>query len=112
MTAKAYVHPDIGETVTAIGGRYNLTAEHTLEVNGRKILFFTGCALYDTTCCGAGGCGYAVVPGFVERYRSSVDSEGRTVSLVAPVTGERIRRIVTKEIKRRVPVQHVNFLES
>ena len=112
MTPLAFAHPDLGETVTAIGGHYNLTEEHTLEVEGRKILVFSGYALYDTTCCGTGGCGYAVVPGFVKRYRCRVDSEGRTVSMVAPVTGERLRRVVTRVIKDRMPVQHVNFLES
>jgi hypothetical protein len=112
MTPLAYAHPELGETVTAIGGHYKLIEEHAMEVEGRKLLFFTGYALYDTSCCGTGGCGYAVVPGFVEHHRSRENDGGRPVSMVSPVTGERLRRNVIKAIKARVPVQHVNFLES
>ena len=77
-----YVHRDLGQTVTAIGGHYHFDREAQLAFRGRPVLYLSGYALYDSTCCGAGGCGYALVQGFVEKWKYRNDSEGFPISRV------------------------------
>jgi len=83
---REFVHPVLGEDVTAIGGRYCLTKEARLIHNGREVLYLIGYGSVDTSCCGVGGCIYALVPGYVVSYRIRRDREiSRDISLVEPV---------------------------
>ena len=66
---KDFVHPDLGREVTAIGGYYVFDREIRLPYNGREILYFVGYAVLDSSCCGAGGCAYVFVPGFIIQWK-------------------------------------------
>ena len=107
-----YTHPVIGKKVTAIGGHYIVAAEKKLLFKGRELLYFVGCAAYDTTCCGAGGCGYALVPGFLQQHACKKDSAGNTLSEIEPVRGKGLRQEITRRIKKCAPVQQVIFPEA
>ncbi|MDP7111772.1 MAG: hypothetical protein QGH45_07405 [Myxococcota bacterium] len=61
ISAERYVHEPLDTEVTAVAGHYVLTREERLEVGGRELLYVLGHAIFDTSCCGMGGCGYALV---------------------------------------------------
>lgn len=107
-----FVHPRLGETITAIGGHYAFTKEARLTLDGREILYLVGYGAVDTSCCGMGGCIYAVVPGYVRTSHTETRSaDVRTISLVEPVE-EETRKAVAAALKEKEGVMQVHFLSA
>lgn len=104
-----FVHPALGDEVRAIGGGYALLEEHSLSLGGHELLYLLGAAQLDTSCCGAGGCGFALVAGFVVAYHARHDASGRPVSVVEPVTDESMRRQLAAHLMQETRVQEVQF---
>jgi hypothetical protein len=105
-----FAHPPLGEEVEAISGRFVLNREGTLTLQGREVLYLVGYGVFDTSCCGTGGTGYALVPGFFIKKRHRINDAGAEVSLVEPVRGEGLRGEIERIIKERENVPQVNFL--
>jgi hypothetical protein len=108
-TAKDFVHFEIDEEVRAIGGQYTLTKEVRLPFEGREVLYITGYAVFDTSCCGSGGCGYAIVPGFIREWKISMDKNNRPVSRVEPIVDPQMQKALRNLIQNREMVQEVRF---
>ena len=104
-----YVHQDLHQQITAIGGHYVLMKEARLPYQGRKVLYLVGHAAYDTSCCGPGGCAYAVVPGFVRSWQSSHTDEGRPISQIDPVREPGMQKEIRSLLERIETVQQVVF---
>jgi hypothetical protein len=109
-TLQDYVHRELDEEVAAVGGRYTLTAEFRLPFGHREVLYLLGWALFDTACCGAGGCSYAFVPGFIVDWKTSRNGEGLEVSLVEPIRDPSVQDAVRLLIEGKQIVQQVTFL--
>ena len=105
-----FSHPQLNERVTAIGGSYILLKEVRLPFDGEDLLYLIGAAIFDTTCCGAGGCAYALVPGFVRQWKYKSDENGRPVSQVSPVAGDRLREKIKAVILKKESVHQVDFI--
>jgi hypothetical protein len=105
-----YVHRGLDEEVAAIGGRYTLTAEDRLPFGHREVLYLLGWAVFDTTCCGAGGCSYAFVPGFIVGWKTRRNGDGQEVSLVEPIRDPSMQEAVRLLIEEKETVQQVTFL--
>ncbi len=105
-----FSHPELNVQVTAIGGSYFMLKEERLNINGEELLYLIGTAIFDTTCCGTGGCAYALVPGFVREWRYRKDANGRPVTRVRPASEERIRKKIREMIFKIESVHQVNFL--
>jgi hypothetical protein len=106
---RRYVHQELNQEITAIGGHYALTKEVRLPFRGREVLYLVGCAVVDTSCCGAGGCAYALVPGFILEWKSQTDGDGLAVSRVEPIRDEAIQREIGRLIEKAEPVHQVTF---
>jgi hypothetical protein len=106
---RKFVHPRLNLQVKAIGGRYVLLKEDRLSLEGEEVLFLTGVAVFDSTCCGSGGCSYAIVPGFVRKWKYQTDHEGNPVSLVSPVPEGPAREKIKTMILNKEPVYQVDF---
>ena len=104
-----YVHPGLDQQITAIGGHYVLVKEVRLPFHGREILYLVGHAAFDTTCCGPGGCAYALVPGFVASWHSSQTEDGLAVSQIEPVDDAGTQNKIRRLIERSETVQQVMF---
>jgi len=107
---KEYSHPELNTQVTAIGGSYLLVKEVQLSFEGETILYLIGSAIFDTTCCGVGGCAYALVPGIVRKWKFKTDSTGRPVSMILSIFGQNMKEKIKKLILKKEPVHQVNFL--
>lgn len=93
-----FLHQELGQEVVAVGGYYELVREARFSLGERDVLYLVGHAAFETTCCGVGGCAYALVPGFVVCWKDKLDEEGHAVSLV-----ERIRdQAVQQEVRRHI----------
>ena len=108
-TALPYVHHSLNQPVTAIGGHYVLVKEVRLPYRGREVLYLVGHAAFDTSCCGPGGCAYALVPGFVARWQSSRTADGLPVSEIEPVRDPGTQNDIRRLIEKRETVQQVTF---
>jgi len=105
-----YIHPALNEQVTAIGGSYVFTTEQIVACEDKRILVLTGYAVLDSTCCGAAGCAYALVPGIIAQYRSGRDAAGRWQSRVRPIRDAAVRDSIRSMILARRQVHQVQFL--
>jgi hypothetical protein len=104
-----YTHPTLGEEIRAAGGHYVIAAEKRLPFQGREVLVATGYAMVDSSCCGLGGCGFALVPGYVTRWRGAQNQQGKIMSDTEPVREEREKAALRRLILASENVQQVNF---
>jgi hypothetical protein len=103
--ARRYFHAPLGEEVRAIGGAYTLLKEIVLAVDEHRILAVIGVGTFDTSCCGTGGCAYALVPGIITADRN----DGEPSTLVEPIREEALRREVSNMLRTTQHVQDVRF---
>ena len=108
-TMKEFVHQELNQEVIALSGHYVLVKEARLLFRGRQILYLVGHATFDRACCGAGGCAYALVPGFIVDWKARINHDGLAVSLVEPVHDEAVQREIRQLIERRETVHQIQF---
>jgi hypothetical protein len=106
---REYVHQELSQEVTAIGGHYVLTKEARLPFRGREVLYLVGCAVVDSSCCGPGGCAYALVLGCVLRWKGKTNEDGLAVSQVESIRDEATQREIGRLIEEEEPVHQVTF---
>lgn len=107
--AKEYVH-DIQREVRSISGWYELEEEKILESEGREVLYTVGNGVVDSSCCGVGGCRFAVVPGYILKLKTRQNDSGLWISEVEPVTDEAAKNRIKRLIEENEVVQQVRFL--
>lgn len=83
--------------------------EAQLPFRGRKVLYLVGHAAFDTTCCGTGGCAYALVPGFIVSWKTGTDEDGLAVSAVQPVHQPDLQDQIRRLLERQERVHQVIF---
>ena len=104
-----FIHPVLNQAVRTISGHYILSREKRLSYNGREVLYFIGCAMVDASCCGPGGCSYALVPGYVKQWKYRLTLENLTVTEVDPIRNRNVQEELRRLIKEKEPVQQVDF---
>ena len=104
-----FVHPILNKAVRTISGHYILSQEKRLLYNGREVLYFIGCAVVDASCCGPGGCSYALVPGYVKQWKYRLTPENLPVTQVDPIWNTDVQKALRRLIKEKETVQQVNF---
>ena len=107
---KDFLHPQIGEEITAIGGSYWFVKEGRLTLLNRDLLYLIAIAVVDRSCCGTSGVQYALVPGFIVDYHHQTDEEGRLYTSVEPLKHPALRNQATQHIQRKEGLQQVQFL--
>ena len=104
-----YVHRELDREVTAIGGHYRFDREVQIAFRGQQVFYLCGYALYDTSCCGLGGCGYALVQGVVERWQYRRDPEGFPITRLTAIDEPDLQRDIGRLIQAREKVQQIVF---
>jgi hypothetical protein len=107
-TTRKYTH-QLNKEVTSISGWYKLHKEGILDHGGRRFLYAVGDAVIDSSCCGTGGCRYAVVPGSLVSWKSGTNDNGLSTSIVKPVTDKTIKRELSKLLSKKEEVTQVQF---
>jgi hypothetical protein len=105
---KEYTH-ELNKEIRSISGGYELDMEGKLEIHGEEILYVVGNAVVDSSCCGVGGCRYALVPGYVREFKTRQDEQGLWVSEVEPIVDRKTRQEITRILKEMEIVQQVQF---
>jgi len=104
-----YTHRPLGEEVRSISGYYAIDEEKRIPFQGREALIAKGCFAVDSSCCGTGGCGFALVPGYVLQWKASTNEKGEPVSEIEPVRDDEEKQALRKLILESEQVQQVNF---
>jgi hypothetical protein len=106
--SKDYTHM-INKEIRSISGGYVIDNEHKIEIDGKEVLYAVGNALMDSACCGTFGCRYALVPGYVVRWKHKVNGEGIPISEVEPITNSHVKDQLTKHITGKEGVTQIQF---
>lgn len=99
----------MGEETEAISGRYSFQQEGKIPYKDRDIYYYTGYSAVDTSCCGPGGCGFALVIGYIVNWKNGKDAGGIDTSDIEPVTNDGDRQDIKKLLTKETHVQQVNF---
>lgn len=91
-----------------IGGSYVPDKEVRIAHEGREVLYITGHTNIETACCGVSNWGYALVPGYIVKWRSEKNASGNPVSEVEPVPPEE-QNSLRQLIESREIVAQVQF---
>ena len=105
---REYTH-ELNREVRSISGGYVLEKEEKFEIHGKEVLYVVGNAVVDSSCCGVGGCRYALVPGYVKKFKTRQDEQGLWISEVEPVIDRATRQEITLVLKEKEIVQQVQF---
>ncbi|MBW1682881.1 MAG: hypothetical protein JRF59_04025 [Deltaproteobacteria bacterium] len=105
---KTYRH-ELQSEVRSISGWYEIVKEDRITHGEQEYLYLVGNGAVDSSCCGVGGCHYAVVPGAVVGWKSGRDEDGCPTSELDPVRDEEIRRALRELITKKEGVSQVQF---
>ena len=103
-----YVHQELGKDVNALAGYYTPMNELRLEHDGKEVLCITGLGVIESSCCGTGGCAYAIVPGYIVNWKFKENEAGLPVSEVESVADKEARREISAILQERECVQNQN----
>jgi hypothetical protein len=104
-----YTHRPLGQEVRSISGYYAIDDEKRISFQGREVLLAKGYWAVDNSCCGTGGCGFALVPGYVLEWKASTNAKGEPVSEIEPVADDEAKKALRKLIQESEKVQQVDF---
>jgi hypothetical protein len=105
-----FSHPVLNETIRSIGGEYRFNTERRAIGKNGEFLYFSGYFMVDRSCCGVAGSAYALVAGYIVKWKYRTGEDGRFVSLVRPVKNLRDRADITAIIKKEDAMCQVTFL--
>lgn len=105
---REYTH-ELNREIRSISGGYELEREGKFEIHGKEVLYVVGNAIMDSSCCGVWGCRYALVPGYVKKFKTRQDEQGLWISEVEPVIDGATRQKITQLLEEKELVQQVQF---
>jgi hypothetical protein len=105
---REYTH-ELGAEIRSISGAYQLDEEERKEIAGKEILYAIGNAVVDSACCGSFGCYYAVVLGYVVKWKFKRNDAGLPVSEVEPIRDELSKKEIEQILRTLKGVSQVQF---
>jgi len=105
---KEYPH-ELKKEFRSISGSYVLEKEAFIEVDGKPLFYAVGTGIVDSSCCGVGGCRYALVPGYMKNLKAKRNENGLWVSEVDPVVDPEARKKIARLINEKEWVTQVQF---
>ncbi len=109
MKKMHYTHSPLGQEIKAAAGHYTIEKEKKLSFQGREVLYAIGYMAVDSSCCGTGGCGFALVAGYIQDWKTFTNEKGEPVSEVEPIQEAHTKKALEEIIGEFDTVQQVNF---
>ncbi len=105
-----YTHLELGKDVdVGIGGHYTPEKEERLQYNGREVLYVSGSAEIEASCCGGGSWKYAIVPGYIVSWQNTKNEAALPVSEVEPILDEKVQSSLRHIIKINENASLIDF---
>jgi hypothetical protein len=108
-TTLEYVHQELDKEVTALAGYYKPLEELRLKYNGREVLCIAGISVIECSCCGSGGCAYAIVPGYIVSWKLKKNDAGLPISKVETISDKKARQEIAAVLKEDKSIGNVEF---
>ena len=109
LIVNTYTHLKLNEDLNCIGGYYTPCKEVRLKYNNREVLYVIGQAVIESSCCGAGSWGYALVPGYIVNWQNKTSEAGLPVSEVEPISDEGARNNIRQIIQTNEAISQIEF---
>jgi hypothetical protein len=108
-TTVEFKHLEPGkEIAVGIAGYYVMFKEVILPYKGREVIYLTGKAVIEASCCGSGSWVYASVPGYIVGWHTG-EKEGSATSEVEPISSPVEREELNKIIQGKEELEIVYF---
>jgi hypothetical protein len=107
-----HIHQPPGTEIQSIGGHYTITEEGRMDYRDRTLLYVVGVAVIDRSCCGAGGCRFIHVPGYITAWKHQSGIDGLAVSAVETVADRKDRKAIKALLDLQFPHSQVFFGEA
>ena len=104
-----YTHEELNKEVRFIAGYYILEEEKRLDYKGKEVLYLIGCSQLDNSCCGVGGCRYALIPGYIIAWKTKTDETGNPVSEVETIVDKDSKTELAEILKNKETITQVEF---
>ncbi len=105
-----YTHLELDKEIAAgIAGYYTPQQEVRLKYNGREILYVTGEAVIDSSCCGVGTWAYVIVPGYIVNWKNTKNEAGLPVSEVESISDEKAQQDIRQIIQTKETASSIGF---
>ena len=109
MANVKYTHLELNKDINCVAGFYTPHKEVKLKYNGREVLYVIGRAVIESSCCGAGNWGYALVPGYIVNWQNETNEAGLPISEVELIADEATRDNIRKIIKEEENISQIEF---
>ena len=106
-----FTHPNLHQEIQAIGGHYVFAKEMKLTFGQEEVLVLIGIGVIDRSCCGIGGCIYALVPGFIRKWQYKTSKAGLPISQIEPIQDKKAQDEIRTLIEKSESVGQVKFQE-
>ena len=107
-----YTHLELNKEIFCVAGYYTPQKEVRLSYNNREVLYVVGRSVIESSCCGVGNWGYALVPGYIVSWQSETNAAGLPVSEVEPVSDEASRNNIRQIIKEAESISQIEFWQA
>ncbi len=104
-----YTHLELNRDSECIAGYYTPQKEIRLKYNSREILYVVGQFVIESSCCGTGSWGYAIVPGYILNWQNKRNKAGLPVSEVEPISVKVAQDNIRNIIRSREVVSQIEF---
>ena len=104
-----YIHDKLGQPVESIAGYYTPMKELRLEYNGREVLCILGSTRIESSHYLTGGGAYALVPGYIVKWKFKQSEGGMPMSEVEPIRDEEVRQGISAAINEIEPAKIIDF---
>jgi len=106
---RQYTHEELNQEIHSISGWYEMQKEDRIEYDGKEFIYLVGAGVVDSSCCGVGGCLYAVVPGSIVSWKSGTNEDGLFISEVESVADEEVKDNLRKILFQKEGVNQIQF---
>ena len=105
-----YTHLELDKDVeSGIARYYTPQKEVRLQYNGREVLYVIGQAVVESSCCGNGSWGYAIVPGYIVNWQNTKNEAGLPISEVEPILDEEVQHNIRRIIETEETASPIGF---
>ena len=100
---REYIHAELNKRVEFFGGGYSFIEEGKFPYREKEVLYSVGVANIEASCCGALGCGFIKVPGYVLSWKKRIDAHGRVLSEIERIEDDESQREIRKILEAKYP---------
>lgn len=104
-----YIHDPIGQPIESIAGYYTPLQELRLAHNDREALCILGYVAVESSHYLTGGGAYALVPGYIVKWKFKQSEGGMPISEVEPIRDDEARQSISAAINDIEPAKIIDF---